>query len=243
MNLPAKPNKSFPTTQWSIVMRLRSDDAAVARQAVEDIFTSYRYPLYGYLRSTGVNHEDAEDVLQAFFEKMLRTESLGAADQDRGRLRTFLLTALSRFKLKFQRGEQRRHQRVCVEADLQHPDAARWLLESQATHPTPEHDYDRLWAAELIAHTRTRLLAKYAQRGRQALHDALAPLLSSADHERGAFHAISIRLGMTENGVRVALSRMRKDFRELLLEEVKRTLDTDGDARTEIQYLVKLLEG
>lgn len=243
MNLPAKPNKSFPTTQWSIVMRLRSDDTAVARQAVEDIFTSYRYPLYGYLRSTGVNHEDAEDLLQGFFEKMLRTESLGTADQDRGRLRTFLLTSLSRFKLNFQRGEQRRHQHVRVEADLQDADAARWQLEGPSTHPTPEHDYDRLWAAELIAHTRARLLDKYAQRGRQALHDALVPLLSSTLPETGAFHDISARLGMTENALRVALSRMRKDFRDLLLEEVKRTLDTDSDARTEIQYLVGLMEG
>ncbi len=107
-----RPERRFPTTHWSIVARLKSSDAQEAEKAVKEVFTTYRYPLYGYLRSSGLHHEDAEDVLQGFFAKMLRHDALGQADQARGKLRTFLLTALSRFKLNFQRGEQRRHRRV-----------------------------------------------------------------------------------------------------------------------------------
>jgi RNA polymerase sigma-70 factor (ECF subfamily) len=106
------PERRFPTTQWSIVARLKSSDAQEAENAVKEVFTTYRYPLYGYLRTSGLHHEDAEDVLQGFFEKMLRHDALGQADQTRGKLRTFLLTALCRYKLNFQRGEQRRHRRV-----------------------------------------------------------------------------------------------------------------------------------
>lgn len=73
------PERQFPTTHWSIVARLKSHDAREAENAVKDIFTTYRYPPYGYLRATGMQHEDAEDVLQGFFEKMLRQDALGLA--------------------------------------------------------------------------------------------------------------------------------------------------------------------
>jgi DNA-directed RNA polymerase specialized sigma24 family protein len=232
------PDRRFPTTQWSLVMRLKSVDAKEAQQAVHDIFTAYRFPLYGYLRSSGLGHEDAEDVLQGFFEKMLRTDSLGLADPARGKLRTFLLTALSRFKSNFQRGEQRRLRRFKTDADASEVNQARWERESHPTHKTPDHYYDRQWAAELIQHVRNRLRHHYEQRGRQELHDALVPFLGSEDLDPTAFLAIPARLNMSEGTLRVALSRLRKDFRELLLKEVKRTLDDGEDARAEIQHLL-----
>lgn len=236
------PARRFPTTHWSIVSRLKSSDAQEAEKAVKEVFTTYRYPLYGYLRASGLHHEDAEDVLQGFFEKMLRHDALGQADQTRGRLRTFLLTALSRFKLNFQRGEQRRHRRVQAEADLHEADEARFQGERLATHETPEHYYDRRWAMELIDRVRQHLREQYDQRGKQALHAALSPLLSSAEPETESFAAIAARLGVTENALRISLSRLRGDFRELLLAEVKRTLDEGEDVKTEIQHLLGLFE-
>ena len=223
-------------------MRLKSADTSEAQQAVHDIFNAYRYPLYGYLRSSSLGHEDAEDVLQGFFEKMLRTDSFGTADPARGKLRTFLLTALRRFKINFQRGEQRRHQRVRAEADLWDADEARWQREQHATQETPEHAYDRQWAAELIRHVRQDLRHHYEKRGKTELHEALVPWISRADQDATAFLTTAALLNMTENALRVALSRLRKDFRELLLKEVKRTLDDGEDARAEIQHLLGQFE-
>jgi RNA polymerase sigma-70 factor (ECF subfamily) len=232
----------FPDTQWSLVMRLQSPDSREARRATEEVFSTYRYPLYGFLRRDGMGHEDAEDVLQGFFEKMLRTDSLGDADRARGKLRTFLLTALSRFKLNWQRGERRRHQRVQAEADLWDADEARWQSERHATQETPEHFFDRRWAAELIEHARLHLRQVYEARGKQDLHLALSPLLSSSEPELESFPAIAERLNLTENALRVALHRLRKDFSDLLLREVKGTLDENEDARAEIQHLLTLFE-
>ena len=234
--------RRFPTTHWSIVVRLKSHDEKEAQNAVHEVFTTYRYPLYGYLRSSGLGHEDAEDVLQGFFAKMLRHDALGQADPARGRLRTFLLTALSRFKLNFQRGEQRRHLRVQGEGDLRDEDEARWQREHHATHETPETFYDRRWAFELIERVRQRLQDQYESRGKQVLHAALAPLLSSALPETESLVEIAVRLSVTENALRVSLSRMRGDFRDLLLAEVKRTLDEGEDVKTEIRHLLGLFE-
>lgn len=242
MSEPARERR-FPTTHWSLISRLKSSDAKEAQNAVQEVFTSYRYPLYGYLRATGLRHEDAEDVLQGFFEKMLRNDALGQADRERGKLRTFLLTALSRFKLNFQRSEQRRQQRVQARGDLWDEDESRYRLEATSTDETPERAFDRRWAMQIIERVRAALRADYDRRGRRELHDALAPLLSSALPEVESFAAIAARLGVTENALRISLSRMRGDFREFLIQEVKRTLDEGEDAKTEIQYLLGLFEG
>ncbi len=242
MGPSSQANSPFPLTRWSLAIRLHSGDPVEARRAVQDLFTAYRYPLYGYLRGSHLGHEDAEDLLQGFFEKMLRTDSLGDADPARGKLRTFLLTSLARFKSNWQRGEHRRHRRVRAEADLWDAEEARWQREQISTQETPERFFDRRWAAELIAQARTRLRAQYAERGKLELHEALSPLLSSEEPVTEAFADIAARFGMTANTLRVALSRLRRDFRALLLQEVTHTLDEGEDPRVEIQHLLGLFE-
>ena len=242
MSLSSQANSPFPLTRWSLAIRLHSADPVEARRAVQDLFTAYRYPLYGYLRGSHLSHEDAEDVLQGFFAKMLRTDSLGDADPARGKLRTFLLTSLTRYKSNWQRDERRRQRQVRTETDLWDEEESRWQREQRATPETPELFFDRRWAAELIAQARTHLRAQYAVRGKLELHDALAPLLGSEESQTEASADISTRLGMTGNALRAALCRMRRDFRALLLQEVTHTLDEGEDPRREIRHLLTLFE-
>lgn len=238
MSEPAQ--RSFPTTRWSVISRLRSHESAETEGAVREVFTIYRYPLYGYLRMTGMQHADAEDVLQGFFEKLLRSESLAQAQRERGRLRTFLLTALSRFKSNWQRGERRRHQRVQTESDLWDEDEARWQREQITTGETPEVFFDRQWARELIDRVRGEVRSAYVKRGKEALHDALAPSLAGGQDED--MEELASTLGVTVNNLRVSLHRLRGDFRERLIQAVKLTVDDGGDVRVELQHLLGLFE-
>lgn len=242
MSVPPQ-DRRFPTTHWSLISRLKSGDAKEAEDAAQEVFTIYRYPLYGYLRTSGLRHEDAEDVLQGFFERVLRNDVLSRAERERGKLRTFLLTALSRFKMNFQRGEQRRHKRVQAEADLWDEDEARYRQDQCSTSETPELYFDRRWAMELIDRVRQSLRKQYEARDKAALYEALAPLLSSTLPETERFADIAARLAVTENALRVSLSRLRSDFRDLLIEEVKRTLDPGEDVQSELRHLVSLFEG
>src|SRR4051812_21582873 len=97
-NIPpgqSAPGPEFPTTHWTLVMRVR-EGGEVRRVALDELCALYWYPIYAFLRRRGYPPEDAEDFTQGFFVKLLGDESFAAADAERGRLRTFLLQTLKR---------------------------------------------------------------------------------------------------------------------------------------------------
>src|SRR5438552_8143302 len=90
-----KANSCFVTTQWSVVLSAGHSDTLSARAALERLCQSYWYPLYAYVRRRGYSAEDAEDLTQAFFARLLSSDFFAQADRERGRFRSFLLTALN----------------------------------------------------------------------------------------------------------------------------------------------------
>lgn len=208
----------------------------------EEIFTIYRYPLYGYLRASAMGHEDAQDVLPSFFIKMLSNDSLGSADSQRGKLRSFLVSCLSNYKNNWRRSEQCRQNKIRPEADLSDADEARFKREQLATLETPENYYDRRWTAELVNRVRRRLAHQFEKRSRQDLYAALARLLSTETPENETLIEIATRLRLTGKALRVSLHRLRRDFRDLLIQEVQRTLAEGEDVKSEIQHLLGLFE-
>src|SRR5512142_2122312 len=94
---PAAPATAFPTTQWSLVLQAGTDEPALVRPSLETLCRRYWYPLYGFLRRQGHTHHAAEDLTQAFFAHLLASDALAHATPERGRFRTFLLTALRNF--------------------------------------------------------------------------------------------------------------------------------------------------
>ena len=94
---PAGDGPVFVTTQWSVVLAAAGADTTHAQVALEKLCRTYWYPLYAYARRRGHSAEDAQDLTQAFFARLLERHWVGDADRERGRFRTFLLTAMSRF--------------------------------------------------------------------------------------------------------------------------------------------------
>src|SRR5262249_4483224 len=85
-------NWQFTTTHWSAVRMAGSDSAPGAKPALENLCRAYWYPLYTYVRRKGYAEEDAKDLTQQFFTRLLQGDRLTLADPARGRFRTFLLT-------------------------------------------------------------------------------------------------------------------------------------------------------
>src|SRR6266478_1795802 len=82
---------AFVTTHWSIILSAGRSDTPRAKDALSKLCQSYWFPLYGYGRGRGHGREDAEDLTQAFFARLLEKNWIGSADREKGRFRTFLL--------------------------------------------------------------------------------------------------------------------------------------------------------
>ena len=98
-------NQRFTTTHWSVVRTCGADDTVSSGAALEQLCRTYWYPLYTYVRRRGHSVDEAQDLTQEFFARFIEKDWVSAADANKGRFRTFLLTALNHFLAKEWRKE------------------------------------------------------------------------------------------------------------------------------------------
>jgi len=163
----------FATTHWSVVVAAGHADTTRAQQALGRLCQTYWYPLYAYVRKRGVNSQDAEDLTQEFFARLIRKESLSHLTREGGRFRSFLLKSMNRFITDDWRRShaQKRGGGKIISLDASGAES-RYSIEPADRH-TPETLYDRAWALVLLDAVFQRLREEYAQAGKAALFDQL----------------------------------------------------------------------
>ena len=97
----------FATTHWSVVLAAGHKESPQSAEALEKLCRAYWYPLYVYVRRQGNSPEDAQDLTQEFFFRLLERNNLVKADRDRGKFRTFLLGSLKNFLVNEWKHESR----------------------------------------------------------------------------------------------------------------------------------------
>lgn len=241
----SKGDGHFPSTRWTLIGRLKSGDADAARRALDEICTQYRYPLYCYIRSRGFEHHDAEDALQDYFAKLVRLNAFAGADAAKGRLRAFLVVALGRFLGNWRRDRPHRERECSAEegAAGDGADAERYRQERFVEQETPERAFERNWGFQLLERVLVVLGASYAARGKPAVFEALRPVLMAGGRMRGEECArLAATLGMSEGALRVALSRLLRDYRTVLEEEVFMTVASREEVADEIAHLLAVMQ-
>lgn len=230
----------FPTTHWTLVMRVR-EGGPVRQAALEELCRLYWYPIYVFLRRRGYAQHDAEDFTQGFFLKLLGDESLSAAEEGRGRLRTFLLQHLKRhladhkrFEGAFKRGGGRKP--ISFEAMHAEERYAREPLDLR----DPERLFCRAWAGELLAKVREKLRADFEDAKRPQAFAVLLPFLLM-DDDPPSYREVAAKLRATEVAVRLMVHRLRGKFRDLLRQEVASTVETPEEAAEELKWLKSVL--
>ncbi len=234
----------FPTTQWTLIARLKSGDETESHRALNELCTQYHYPLYCYIRRRGIDHHDAQDVLHDYLFKLLRLETFKVAEVETGRLRSFLAAALQRFLINWHRDHGQRQLEVSddAEAELAKTEG-RYKREHFTDTDTPERIFERKWSQELLSHVLKKLGDLYIHKDREKVFEALRPVLMTSGSLRdGDAAIIAATLDMTEGTLRVALSRLLKDYRTLLREEVRQTVAEDADVNEEITYLLQVFK-
>jgi RNA polymerase sigma-70 factor (ECF subfamily) len=235
-----QPTASFPTTRWSLVLGARDRSRLEARAALAELCQAYWYPIYAFIRRKGNDLNDAEELTQAYFARLLEKDVIAAADRCKGRFRTFLRTDCQHFLIDQYRRRAARGGAVRpISIDLGDAEG-RYRIEP-ADHMTPDRIFDRAWAITLLARVLERLAAEFAAKGRSEVFDHLKVALTQG---KGAVSAATLaaRLGMTGDAVNTAVHRLRKRYREILVEHIAETLDDPSQMDDEIRALFAALQ-
>ena len=236
--MPASPDGFFATTRWTMVRAAGASSA----DALESLCAAYWFPLYAYVRRHGFSKEDAEDLTQAFFAKLLERQDIAGLKRENGRFRAFLLAAMKHFLAnerdragRLKRGGNITH----FPLDWRSADARFQIADTGQT--APDAAYDREWAVALLARVVGRLGEEAAAEGKAERFERMKPFLTMGKGEM-PYASAAAELSMDEGAVRVAAHRLRKRYRELLKEEIAHTLSDPAMVEEELAVLLGAFE-
>src|SRR5262249_10936647 len=201
----AAPSGGFATTHWSIVVAARDRATPEAQEAIGTLARTYWYPLYAFIRRQGYTADQAQDLTQEFFARLLEKNALGLADQSRGRFRSFLLAACKNFLANEHdraAAQKRGGGRTSVSIDFR--DAESQYRPEPAHDVTAERLFERRWALALLQEVLRRLRDEFADKGKEAHFEGLRHYLV-ADPAAAPYGQVAATLGMTEGAVKVAV--------------------------------------
>lgn len=237
--MPAESGR-FQPTRWSMV-RLAGSDQPSARKAMEELFRMYWFPLYAWCRARGKSTHDAEDLIQGFFLQAVRSELFQSADPAKGKLRTFLLTALQRYVRdeSDKASSAKRGGGNVISIDPAAAEAC--YAASLLSDASPEEMYDRQWALTVLDHAMGGLEKEFTARGKRKQFHAMRPFLTEEGDGDSYAHAAEAS-GMTAGAFKVAVHRLRMRFRDQLQTIVRNAdFSEDSDPHEELAYLAKVL--
>lgn len=236
----AAGDAAFHTTHWSLVLEAAQSDSRRSVAALESLSRAYWYPLYAFVRRRGHGPEDAQDITQEFFARLLRLNSLRDVAREKGKFRTFLIVSLNHF-LSDAWDKSRAIKRGGGQTVLSLDDAeAEHRYAAELTDGlSPEKLFDRRWALTVLNNALTRLAAEFAAAGKADQFAALKQFLSS-EAAPGVYERLAPRLNMTPRAAGTAVYRLRQRYAELVRAEVADTVARPADVEAELNYLFEV---
>ncbi len=231
-----RPGDRFATTQWSLVLAASRTSEEASSAALEKLCRTYWKPLYAYVRRRTADVHEAHDLTQAFFAHVLEKGYLASADPNRGRFRAFLITAFQHFLSKEwekARAQKRGGGQTVLSLDFADSDP---LIEQAATSGlTAEQLYHRQWAVTLLELVMERLQREMEREGKGRHFQLLKDYLVGDTGRTYAF--VAAELGLSESAARMAVSRLRRRYRDLLRDEIAQTVASPDDVEEELRHL------
>jgi RNA polymerase sigma-70 factor (ECF subfamily) len=224
------------------VIRAGHGDVGEADPALNELCQVYWYPLYAFARRQGYGANEAEDLTQGFFARLLERNFVARAEPDKGRFRSFLLTVFKRF-LADEWNREHAQKRggfqpvVALDAGLAE---SRFGGEPSQGEP-PDVLYERQWALTLLEQVMGRLRQEYIESGRAGLFERLEACLAR-DETALPYADIARELGLSEAAVKMAMQRLRARYRAILREEIAKTVASPHEVEAELRDLFAIFQ-
>jgi RNA polymerase sigma factor (sigma-70 family) len=238
-SIPARGG-SFPTTRWSLVFAVGGTSVS-SGEALQSLCQIYWPPVYSYARYRGYSADQAEDLTQGFFTKLLEKNYVQQADQERGKFRTFMLSSFKNYMANEwdrAQAEKRGGGQWLVSLDFE--DAERGIRVDPADNKTPETIFAERWARTLLDQVMDQLRRDMVRAGNGERFERLKGYLTGAE-PGPAYKQLASELGMTESAIKVSVHRMRQRFARLLRKEVEHTVEYEDAVAGEIRFLIEAL--
>ncbi|HAB15022.1 MAG TPA: sigma-70 family RNA polymerase sigma factor [Verrucomicrobiota bacterium] len=236
-NADRRESPAFLTTHWTVVLEA-ARPGAEASDAFAQLYQDYWYPLYAYVRRRGHTPEEAEDITQGFFARVLEKHSLASIQRDGGKFRSFLLAGLVNFlanEWDRTQAQKRGGGQKTIPLEVENGEAR--YVHEPADQVTPESLFERHWAFTLLEHVTQRLQTECVREGKSAFFNDVRVHLQG--DRQGPSHAdVATRHGMSEGSVKVAVHRLRQRYGRLLREEIARTVSRPDEVDAELRYLI-----
>jgi RNA polymerase sigma-70 factor (ECF subfamily) len=229
----------FDSTPWSEVLAAGDSTHLSNRSALEKLCLVYWPPLHSYVCRKVRDSHLAQDLTQSFFERLLAGKSLKLADPARGRFRSFLIQAFEwHLANEFREGRAAKRGGDVLIFPLDFSSNSLELADE--TSLTPEQAFERDWALTLLNLSMQRLQAEQSERARSQQFERLKAFLIG-DGPAGGYATVCMDLNLSEPAARMAVSRLRTRYRELLREEILKTVASSQDVDDEIRQLFRAL--
>jgi RNA polymerase sigma factor (sigma-70 family) len=234
----------FDKTRWSMVLGAAQSRTLCAQKALDELCGLYWRPLYAFARRRGHSPEDAQDLVQGFFEHLIGSRGLATVERSKGRFRSFLLASFQNFinaENRRAHAEKRGGRAEVIRLDWQ--DAETRLGLEPEDRLTPETLYDAQWALLLLRRATARLEQEQAVAGKtKAFHTLKGFLGRDVDsHAPVTYQDAAEALGVGVPNVTSLIHRLRQRHTQLVREEVERTVLDPADVEAELHGLCDAL--
>jgi RNA polymerase sigma factor (sigma-70 family) len=231
----------FPTTRWTLVVAASDPKRKEVRSALASLCENYWYPLYAYLRRRGYPADQAQDLTQEFFIRVLEGRYLDRANPEKGRFRAFLLTSLKFFVADEEDRNRAQKRGGGALLPLEFSSGEERYQREPAHDETPERIFERRWALSVLDRVVQKLRDEFARHGRPEHFERLKVFLLG--HSDAPYAALAHELNTSEGALKVAIHRFRKRYRELFRREIGDTVADPAEVESELRFLAAVLTG
>ena len=238
-----KPSPSpFPDTRWTLIQKVQKGTETDAACAMEEICRQYWYPIYAFARRNGFSAADAEDLTQTFFQRLIKSETIRAARQERGMLRTFMLSLLKHVIANHYRdaGAAKRGGAGTTTISLDDECAEERYRHEPADGSNPDAIFDRAWAQGVLDAAEKKLRDDFVKAGNPEGYHHLREFLPLCDNAT-PYAEVAKKLGIAEGTLRLQIHRMRKRYGKLIEEEIAQTVGSPGEVKAELEHLMAVI--